>query len=136
MSVVCCQWSVVFVFLSVVIYLLSKDSRQTTMGILEKEMTGTTDMNIVLGQGNAIKEVHNIRKQSLELNQQFIAQKTEDEKKEDKSKIKKFDTGNRIEVKADEEKKGGSEDNRKDSKKERTKEESNLSEGNLIDITV
>jgi len=106
------------------------------MGILEKEMTGTTDMNIVLGQGNAIKEVHNIRKQSLELNQQFIAQKTEDEKKEDKSKIKKFDTGNRIEVKADEEKKGGSEDNRKDSKKERTKEESNLSEGNLIDITV
>lgn len=106
------------------------------MGILEKEMTGTTDMNIVLGQGNAIKEVHNIRKQSLELNQQFIAQKTEDEKKEDKSKVKEFDTGNRIEVKTDEEKKGGSEDNKKDSKKEKTKDKSNLSEGNLIDITV
>ena len=74
------------------------------MGILEKEMTGTTDMNIVLGQGDAIKEVHNIKKQSLELNQQFIAQKTEDEKKEDKSKVKEFDTGNRIEVKEDEEK--------------------------------
>jgi len=101
-------------------------------------MAGTTDMNIVLGQGNAIKEVHNIRKQSLELNQQFIAQKTEDEKKEDKSKVKEFDAGNRVEVKADEEKekKGDSEDNQKDSKKKKIKEESNLSEGNLIDITV
>lgn len=106
------------------------------MGILEKEMTGTTDMNIVLGQGDAIKEVHNIKKQSLELNQQFIAQKTEDEKKEDKSKVKEFDTGNRIEVKEDEEKKGGSEDNQKDSKREKIKEESNLLEKNLIDITV
>jgi len=106
------------------------------MGILEKEMAGTTDLNIVLGQGNAIKEVHNIRKQSLELNQQFIAQKTEDEKKEDKSKVKEFDAGNRIEVKTDEEKKGSSGNNKKDSKKEKNKEESNLSEGNLIDITV
>jgi len=101
-------------------------------------MVGTTDINIVLGQGNAIKEVHNIRKQSLELNQQFIAQKTENEKKEDKSKVKEFDTGNRIEVKTDEEKKqnGDSEDNQKDSKKEKTEEKSKLSEGNLIDITV
>jgi len=101
-------------------------------------MAGTTDINIVLGQGDAIKEVHNIRKQSLELNQQFVAQKTEDEKKENKSKVKEFDTGNRIEVKADEEKKkkGGSEDNQKDSKKEKIKEEPDLLEGNLIDITV
>lgn len=101
-------------------------------------MAGTTDMNIVLGQGNAIKEVHNISKQSLELNQQFIAQKTEDEKKEDKSKVKEFDTGNRIEVKADEEKKkkGDSGENQKDSKREKIKEKSDLLEGNLIDITV
>ena len=106
------------------------------MGILEKEMTDTTDMNIVLGQGNAIKEVHNIRKQSLELDQQFIAQKTEDKKKEDKSKVKEFGAGNRIEVKTDEEKKGGSGNNKKDPKKEKNKEAANLSEGNLIDITV
>ena len=32
-------------------------------------------MNIVLGQGAAIKEVHNAKKQNLELNQQLIAQK-------------------------------------------------------------
>jgi len=101
-------------------------------------MSGTTDMNIVLGQGNAIKEVHNIRKQSLELNQQFISQKTEDEKKEDKSKVKEFDTGNRVEVETDEDKKkkDGSENNQKNSKKEKIKEEPDLLEGNLIDITV
>jgi len=101
-------------------------------------MSGTTDMNIVLGQGNAIKEVHNIRKQSLELNQQFISQKTEDEKTEDKSKVKEFDTGNRVEVETDEDKKkkDGSENNQKNSKKEKIKEEPDLLEGNLIDITV
>ena len=101
-------------------------------------MTGTTDINIVLGQGNAIKEVHNTRQQSLELNQQFIAQKAVDEKKENKSKIKGFYTGNRIEIKNDEEKKkrGDSEDNQKDSKKDKIKKESNVVEENLIDITV
>ena len=101
-------------------------------------MTGTTDINIVLGQGNAIKEVHNTRKQSLELNQQFIAQKTLDEKKEDKSKIKGFDTGNKIDIKTDEEKKkkDGSEDNQKDSAREKVKKESKLLEENIIDIRV
>ena len=47
-------------------------------------MASTTDMNIVLGQGNAVKEVHNVRKQNLELNQQFVAQQTEEKKREDR----------------------------------------------------
>jgi hypothetical protein len=101
-------------------------------------MAATTDMNIVLGQGNAIKEVHNVRKQSLELNQQFVVQKAEDKKKEDKSKVEAFDTGNKIEIKDDEEKKkkGASEDSQEDLKKEKIKEESDLPEGKFIDITV
>ena len=104
----------------------------------ENEMASTTDMNIVLGQGNAIKEVHNVRKQNLELNQQFVVQETEDKKKEEKSKVRESESGNRVEIKGDEEKenKGGSEDNQEDSKKERSKEESDLSEGKLIDIRV
>lgn len=101
-------------------------------------MASTTDMNIVLGQGTAIKEVHNVRKQSLEVNQQFVVQETEDKKKEEKSKVRESESGDRVEIKADEEKenKGGSEDNQEDSKKERSKEESDLSEGKLIDIRV
>jgi len=101
-------------------------------------MASTTDMNIVLGQGNAVKEVHNVRKQSLELNQQFVAQKIEDKKKEDRSKVQEFDSSSRIEIKGDEEKerRPGSEDKEKGSRKEQSKEESDLSEGSLIDIKI
>ena len=66
-------------------------------------MTGTSNMNIVLGQGNAVKEVHNVKNSHLEMNQQFVAQKAEEQRKEDRSKIKAFDKGNRVELKADEE---------------------------------
>lgn len=100
-------------------------------------MTGTTDINIVVGQGTAIKEVHNIRKQSLELNQQLTAQRTEDKRKEDRSKIKEFETEKKIELNTDEEKnnKGGSGENQPFAKREKREEESNMEE-NLIDIMV
>jgi hypothetical protein len=101
-------------------------------------MSNATDMNIVLGQGSAIKEVHNIGRQNLELNQQFVAQKTEDKKKEDKKKVQDFETGNRIEIKGDEEKKNR-EDSRYDeegSKKKKSKEVFDSSGGSLINIKV
>jgi len=101
-------------------------------------MAGTTGVNIVLGQGSAIKEVHNVRKQSLELNQQFVVQETEDKKKEDRSKVQEFENSSRIEIKGDEEKKKGgrSADDQKGSNKEQSNEESDSREGSLIDITV
>ena len=103
-------------------------------------MASTTDMNIVLGQGSVIKEVHNVRKQNLEVNQQFVAQKTEDEKKKDKSKVQEFDTENRVEIRGDDEKENreNPEDNQKGSKKKKKpKEELKFSNGNhLIDIKV
>ena len=102
-------------------------------------MASTTDMNIVLGQGSVIKEVHNVRKQNLEVNQQFVAQKTEDEKKKDKSKVQEFDTENRVEIRGDDEKENreNPEDNQKGSKKKKPKEELKFSNGNhLIDIKV
>ena len=101
-------------------------------------MTSTTDMNIILGQGTAIKEVHNVKKQNLEINQQFVAQKTEDKRKEDKSKVQEFETIDKIEIKEEAEKKGkkSQKDNKKDTDKEDPEEEFNLSEGNLINITV
>ncbi|MBA7520851.1 hypothetical protein ES705_12950 [subsurface metagenome] len=101
-------------------------------------MASTTDMNIVLGQGNAVKEVHNVRKQNLELNQQFVAQQTEEKKKEDMVKVQEFETAKKIGIEEDEEKKKkkGSGQDEKGSKKEQSEEASNLSEGNLIDIRV
>lgn len=101
-------------------------------------MASTGDVNIVLGQGSVIKEVHNARKQSLELNQHFAAQKTQDQKKEEKKKVQDFDTENKIEISSDEEKKGGKDkDNKKKhSAKKTLEDETNQSDHLIIDIKV
>lgn len=99
-------------------------------------MSGTTHMNIILGQGNAIKEVHNVKKQNLEMNQQFVAQKSEDIKREDKSKVEEFETKNRIEIKKEKEREKGQKSNKKKSNNENQKEKRTLSERKLIDIRV
>jgi hypothetical protein len=104
-------------------------------------MSGTTHMNVIIGQGNTIKEVHNVKKQNLEMNQQFIAQQSDDIKKEDKSKVEEFETKNRIESKKEKEKKEkekkeDQKGNKKHSNNENQEEKRNLSEGTLIDIRV
>jgi hypothetical protein len=101
-------------------------------------MAGSSDMNVVLGQSTAVKEVHNTQKQNMELNQQFISQTGENEKKEAKSKVQNSEKGDRVTLKKDEEKE---EKNQKRQKKEKPKnkpseEERQPSEGSLIDITV
>ena len=101
-------------------------------------MSGPSDMNIIIGQGSSIKEVHNVKKQNLEINQQFVAQKSEDQKGESKVKVQEYETDNRIEIKKDEEGKK-KKDHKKHKKNKRTEEEdntANLMEGNVIDIRV
>lgn len=98
-------------------------------------MSAKTDMNTIIGQGNAIKEVHNVKKQNLEMNQQFVAQQTDDLKRKDKSKVQEFETNNKIEIKKEKEKKEG---HKKQKKHKGSKEENKLNstEGNVIDIRV
>jgi hypothetical protein len=100
------------------------------------EMASTTNMNIILGQGSAIKEVHNVKKQNLEISQQVVAQNIEGEKKEEKDKVQDFEKSNRIDIKNDQEKKKGKKDNKRGAIKKKQEEKNNLSEGNIIDITV
>jgi len=99
-------------------------------------MSGTTNMNIIIGQGSTIKEVHNVKKQNLEMNQQFVAQNSEDIKKEDKSKVQEFETKNRIEAEKEKEKQKDQKGKKKKPKNKEKKEKIGLSEGNLIDIRV
>jgi hypothetical protein len=101
-------------------------------------MAATTNMNIILGQGNAVNEVQNIRKQTLELNQQFVAQETDGKKKEDKTKVQKFEASDKVAIQEDEQKKGskGLKKKRKRSIKRKSKAESMTSGGNHIDIRV
>ena len=84
------------------------------------------------------KVVINVKKQNLELNQQFAAQETEDRKKEDKQKIKDLRKGDRLEVKGDEEKSPGEDpgNKKKDSKKKKSGKKIPSLEGSLLDITV
>ena len=103
-------------------------------------MASATDMNIVIGQGNAVKEVHNVRKQNLELNQQYVAQQTEQKKKEDRVTVQEFESPQRIRIeeeeKEDKRNKKSLREEQKDSKEKRSSEESDQAEGSLIDIKV
>ena len=100
------------------------------------EMASTVDVNIILGQGSAIKEVHNVKKQNLEISQQFVVQNIEEKKKEEKDKVQDFEKSNRIDIKNDQEKKKGQKGDKRGAKKKKQEEKNNLSEGNIIDITV
>ncbi len=101
-------------------------------------MSITNDMNIIIGQGTAIKEVHNVKKQSLEINQQFIAQETDDKKKEKKSKVQELEAENKIVASRDEDEKKNKDQksNKRGLPKEGKVEDNNLPEGNIIDIMV
>lgn len=96
-----------------------------------------SDLNITLGQGTAIKEVYNVKKQSLENNQEFIAQHAVAEKNKDQSKIKTFDDAVKVEIKKDKEKN----DRRREKRKSDDSDEENEDalarpEGRRLDIKV
>jgi hypothetical protein len=106
--------------------------------IPEEKMSGLTDTNILLAQGNVIKEVHNIRRQDLELNQQFVAQKAEDRKKEDKSKVQDFERDQRVDKRTDEEKNREQDPkyNGRHPNKDKSNQPTDSQEKRLIDIKV
>lgn len=101
-------------------------------------MAGTTDINIVLGQGNIIKEIQNVKRQDLDLNQQLVAQQTKDEREEEKSRVQEFEAENKIGLETDEEKGNrGDLKGRQDGSKRRKKDdEDDTPDGNIIDIKV
>ena len=99
-------------------------------------MSSTTNMNIVLGQGTAIKEVHNVKKQNLEVNQQCVVQHVEDKKKEDKNRVQDFEKSNRINMEKKKEKIKGKKSNKRGLEKEKQKEKNSLIQRNIIDIKV
>lgn len=101
-------------------------------------MAAATNMNIILGQGNAVNEVHNVRKQNLEMNQQFVAQETDGKKKEDKTKVQTSEATDKVAIQEDEEKKDkkDAKDKRKRKAKRKTAEKSASPGGHRIDIRV
>jgi hypothetical protein len=99
-------------------------------------MSSTTNMNIILGQGSAVNEVHNVKKQNLEVNQQCVVQHVEEQKKEDKDKIQDFEKSNRIDMENDKEKESRKKRNKTNTEKEKQKQESKFLQRKIIDIRV
>jgi len=101
-------------------------------------MTSPDNMSGVLRQSSAIPEVHNVRKQTLEMSQQFMAQNAETKKKEAKSKVQRSKTKSRIEMKQDQEQKNQKDNQKKkrDAEKEKSLPKSALSQKKMIDIIV
>ncbi|MBU2621900.1 MAG: hypothetical protein KKD92_06240 [Proteobacteria bacterium] len=101
-------------------------------------MSSTTDLNIVLIQGSAVKEIQNVRKQTLDLNQQYVAQHTESMKKQEKEKVPELKPGDRVEIKNENEKKNlkDRKQEQKDPEEDTFEEEAAPSGDHIIDITV
>jgi len=101
-------------------------------------MSGTTNLDIVLSQGTAVKEVQNVRKQSLDMNQQYVVQHAEILRKEDKEKVPEPKARDHVEISKENEKKNmkNSKDGRNDCEKDPADEEKESLGDHLIDITV
>jgi hypothetical protein len=101
-------------------------------------MASDTNLNIVLSQGHAVKNIYNVKKQSLELQQQFAAQHTEVKEKRKKEKVTTFSADNKVRVMEDNagERHGRSDKSQKEPGTEDNKEPGLETEGTLIDIKV
>jgi hypothetical protein len=106
-------------------------------------MTADTHLNAVISQGGAVAEVHNVRKNVLDSNQQFLAQHVDDKKKEERSKVAETRSGDKIEIRGDDQRESKEEDREgKRGKPHENPQEKGKptdpasAEGKLIDIKV
>jgi len=101
-------------------------------------LSSTADLNIVLRQGDAIKEMYNARRQNLDLNQQFVAQRAENKEREERSKVSESEPENRVEISPDEKRQdtGGKEGKGKGSREPREEKTHNISGESFIDIRI
>ncbi|MBA3037556.1 MAG: hypothetical protein FP814_13825 [Desulfobacterium sp.] len=101
-------------------------------------MSSSSNINSILSQSTAIKEIHNVRKQSLELNQQYVAQHAEIRKEEDKRKVLESNAGGHVEIGNENERNKMKSKNQEktNSSKDTAENESKPSDEHIIDITV
>ena len=102
-------------------------------------MAADTNLNAVISQGNAVAEVHNVRKNVLDSNQHFLAQHADDKKKEERSKVAETHGGDKIEIRGDERRESMEHGKQEESGRppeKATPADPTSTEGNLIDIKV
>ena len=100
-------------------------------------MAGDSNLNVIIGQGNAANELYNVKKQNYELQQQTYAQENIKKNREEKIKLQKSENSTKIKLKSDENGEGKEHSKKRDKNiEEQNKATENKCEDNLIDITV
>ena len=101
-------------------------------------MAGDSNVNIVISQGNAIKEIYNVKKQTLEMQQQIGMQEHIKKHREEKIKIQKSEKNTKIQDKGDEnrESQGHLAKREEEKNEEQDQAAENRSDSSFIDIIV
>ena len=98
-------------------------------------MSGTINMNVVLSQGNAVKEVQSVKNQNLELNQILVRQHQTKKEDVEKNRIQKFENAEKVKIDKDKSKNSKQEAKSEQDKKGGDKTpERNRSKKHIIDI--
>lgn len=102
-----------------------------------EEVPSTGDINVSSGQGNAIKGVHNVKHQSLELKKLALARDQKEKEKKKETGEEEFASSDKGRVRDDGGKGGpGTEEQHTDSGKKRKKEKGSEVRGGLVDVVI
>ena len=92
-------------------------------------------MNIVLSQGNAVKEVQSVKHQNLELNQILVGQHQEKKKDAENGRVQEFEDTEKVRIDKDGPKNSGQEaKSGQDQKRGMKTPERNKSKEHIVDI--
>ncbi|MFH1674200.1 MAG: hypothetical protein ABIF87_12345 [Pseudomonadota bacterium] len=100
-------------------------------------MSSTINMNIVLSQGNSVKEVQSVKEQNLELNQILVAQHQKKKEAEGKDRVKEFEDTAKVRNNKDESR-GSKHEARSEQEKKKGDEtpDDNKPQEHILDIVV
>lgn len=102
-------------------------------------MSSTINMNVVVSQGNAVKEVQSVKHQNLELNQPLVAQQRKKKEEEGKNRVQEFEDTEKAKINKDESRDSKQEpkSERNQKKKEKGEETTdNKQPDHIVDIVV
>lgn len=101
-------------------------------------MSSTVNMNVVLSQGNAVKEVQSVKEQNLELNQLLVAQHQKKKEEAKKNRVQEFENTEQVKINKDESK-GSKQEARSEQNKKRedkTPKDNKSQKDNILDVVV
>jgi hypothetical protein len=99
-------------------------------------MPNISDMNIVLRQGSAIKQMRVEVEQDVEANRQLIAQTAAIDQKKDQSRVKNMAAGDKSRMRPDDKKKHQHSAKSHDKALAEAHKPSNASGGSIVDVRV